>query len=474
MEPAGDVLKALNPWWWDARADLPPPPVSPYRRRPYSRIRERLFLPSTRGLLLFGQRQIGKTELCRQVFEELLRAARADSGFGPGQLAYLAVDDPRVAGVTIANLLKAWEPHRDPRKPALAIVDEAHHLGEGREDLGQRWERQLKGLVDLGNIRLLATGSSARVLQDGAADAPGRWTLQAMEPLSFREFRELRAGAAPDSASRFVDLQEYLVRGGFPAQVFAPTHAQAHAATRERARQVLDLEIPGSRNTDRLQRLYTILLEHSGEHVDVSKLGQALGHSRPTIEAWLAQLEQALLIQRVPRMASTTLQEVRGQSKVYATDPGLIAALARTADPYADDRVRARLQEAAVLRHLREALVSSAHERMSIHCLQRLVAKRIQAEGDFAVCSDREAVLIEVAGLTDLPSKRVRQERLALEIAGKGRFDEVRAFVVHAGAQRVPGRVPLVPLAEFLDELSLGFDAEPLAVLRGFAERIAP
>lgn len=468
MSSLVEVLQRGNPWWRDAGASLPPPAVPSYRRRPYASIRSRLLAQGTRGLLLTGLRRVGKTELARQIFQELLE----DRAWPKTQLAYLRADDGVMRSeVTIADLLEAWTPFRDRERPAIVVIDEVHHLGGGHGSGGKPWHRQIKGLIDEGQFRMLATGSSAAVLQDGASEAPGRWGLEHLEPLSFLEFREMKAAGQgePTPGSAPQDLLDYLLRGGFPETVFTSTAELAHEAHKVRIRQVLDLEITESRRTDKLEALYRILVEQSGDAVDAQNLNRALGTTRPTLESWIDQLERAFLVRRLRPRESTTLHERRKAAKVYGPDPGIVAAYSRSMDPARDAELLGRLRETAVLRHLHECAHAAKFE---LHVLQRARGSGTTSETDFVLTGGREAFLVEVASASDLQKKRHTAADHASDLRDAGRFEAVHAVVVQARPTPAVGPIPLVGLAEFLERISLRHGQDPLAELRRLSARI--
>lgn len=477
------VLRDLNPWWTDPVAPYPFPVPPEYRRASYAPIWRRLVDgwenlqrgapdPAGRGVLLSGLRRVGKSTIIRQVLEAVRESSPTPSRRLPlTQIAYLDVDDARIRGaVTVTDLLEAWRPFRDAKKPALAVIDEVQHLDESA---GKPWHRQLKGLVELENMLVLATGSSAVVLRGGASEAPGRWRVLRLEPLSFREFRELRAGGKERvlEATRFLDLERYLSTGGFPELMRVESHQEAHDVTRVRVRQVLDLEVTRSRQTDKLEQLHRVLVEHSGDSIGIANLSRSLGVSRPTAEGWIGMLEQALLVQRLWRRGSSTLQELRGQPKVYAVDPGIVAAFARVANPIADAKVRAQLQEAAVLRHLREL---AAEADLRLHCLQRVREERVEGESDFLLCSSGETFLVEVASHAGLGRKGRQQLELAREVASVDRKAIVHVVVVHAGAEFAREPIARAPLATFLEGVLPREGEDVLEPLRRVSTRIEP
>jgi len=447
------------------------PDVFPFRRQPaFRRVRDKLFRGDRRrGVLLIGPKWVGKTELAKQVAQSVLE----QEGLPGTQLAYVRLDETKLRGsLSIDEVLAAWNPYRRRDAPALLVLDEAHRLTDPTPDSRWGWARQLKGVIDEGRIEVLATGSDAGRLLEGAGEGAGRWEYVDLEHLSFREFRGLRVpeDALPLDASRHQDFETYLLVGGFPALAVQDQPRRSMEAIQRYAQQVLLDDLGGIRQISKVLRAFAILMDMSGANLDVSSLSKSVGAKPDTIERWLSALESVRLIQRVPRIKAvdrSVLHQVRGQPKTYGTDPGLVAALSRWSDPRVDPQSRGRLFEAAVLRHLREAVRASSAA-SSIHCLNvPKTGNRRNGEVDFVLLhGDEEMFLVEVtAGPSGIEDKArfLRDVGRDTAICGHRR---TFALIVAPRTQETTAGVPAMEAARFLEALVPVTGEEPLDQLR--------
>jgi len=474
MDRVATILTEENPWWQSSAARLR---ALPYRRQPgFARIRARLFTGDRRrGQLLIGMRWVGKTELVKQV-----AAAALDEGLPGHQLAFVRVDEPRLRGsLSIDAVLEAWDPWRRKDAPALLVIDEAHRLADPTPDGRWGWARQLKGVVDAGPIHVLATGSDAGRLLEGGGEGAGRWEYIELEPLSFREFRELRAGAtgAPLDSTQVEDFETYLTIGGFPGLTASLAGRHELDGIQQYAKEVLLDELGGVREIAKVEQAFAILMDMSGSSLDVSSLSKSVGAKAETIERWLSALESVRLIQRIPRVRRadrSKLHVARGQQKVYGTDPGLVAAFSRRANPLDDAKSLGSLYEAAVLRHLRQ-VTRERGPRAVIQCLQ-ITRGRRKTEVDFVLFDgDDEMFLVEVtSGGAQIDEKA----RLLRELAGDPAVcGKRRVFGLVVGPERAPttkAGVPILGAARFLETLIAPEPGDdPLSPLRSASAMMA-
>jgi predicted AAA+ superfamily ATPase len=143
-------------------------------------------------------------------------------------------------------------------------------------------------------------------------------------------------------------------------------------------------------------------MDQSSEELNVLALSRELGVKRPTLENWIAALEDSFLVQRLPGLETSELRRLR-HAKLHATDPGLVAAFASSADPLGDSRVLGRILEAAVLRHLREVARNADGKVMYVQLHSSSGSKR--GEVDFLLLTAGEAFFVEVTGSPAGPEK---------------------------------------------------------------------
>jgi predicted AAA+ superfamily ATPase len=123
---------------------------------------------------------------------------------------------------------------------------------------------------------------------------------------------------------------------------------------------------------------------------------------------------------------------------VYAAEHGLIPAFAASANPMAQARVRARVFEAVVLRHL-ESFLSGLHE-------VRFFRRSDGVEIDFIVEHGGETWAIEVTSSASVETRKVQRLYEAGTAVGAKHL-----VLIHGGTQEITDdRGRAVPLEKFL------------------------
>jgi len=221
----------------------------------------------------------------------------------------------------------------------------------------------------------------------------------------------------------------------------------------------------------------SVLLDESSEEINVQRLATELAVRRPTLESWLGLLEEAFLVARVPRTDTSVLRQSRGH-KLHAVDSGLVAAYSSAVDPLGDERVRARIHEAAVFRHLRELARRVQGQVFYAHRRER--GRRGRVEIDFVLLANEEAYLLEVTAAARLGDKVREVATTASSILSTAKASRpwrgrrIRGAVVHAGAQAIDDVVRCVPLTTFLETILCGPTGDPCTPLREMTTPIEP
>jgi len=130
-------------------------------------------------------------------------------------------------------------------------------------------------------------------------------------------------------AVRRDELADLVVRGSFPEAVSrAPGRRRAwfdsYASTSVTrvVNQIADLE-----RVAEIPRLLRLLAARSAEELNVTKLASEFGWAALTIDAYLAQLSSAFILQLLPAWSVNLSSKVVHRPKVHLLDTGLAAAL---------------------------------------------------------------------------------------------------------------------------------------------------
>ncbi|MBY3239440.1 ATP-binding protein [Rhizobium laguerreae] len=273
-------------------------------------------LADTRVVLISGPRQAGKTTLARQ--------------FADGNRPYITLDD---AGTL--NAAKS-DPTGFIRGVDRAVIDEVQRAPDLMLAIKESVDRDEKP------GRFLLTGSANLATVPGIADSlAGRMAVVSLLPFAQSEILStpgrlldgLFAGDEPTTSEGAVfgdDLMNVVLKGGYPEVLRRSTPARRTAWLEDYVSLILDRDVRDIANIDqldRLPRLLDVLAEHSGQLVNHSSFGSALGLSSVTAQKYVAILERLFLVRTIAPWSNNRLSRLVKTPKLHFVDTGLLASL---------------------------------------------------------------------------------------------------------------------------------------------------
>ncbi|MBY3073771.1 ATP-binding protein [Rhizobium laguerreae] len=273
-------------------------------------------LADTRVVLILGPRQAGKTTLARQ--------------FADGNRPYMTLDD---AGTL--NAAKS-DPTGFIRGIDRAVIDEVQRAPDLMLAIKESVDRDEKP------GRFLLTGSAKLATVPGIADSlAGRMAVVSLLPFAQSEILStpgrlldgLFAGDEPTPSEGAVfgdDLMNVVLKGGYPEVLRRSTPARRTAWLEDYVSLILDRDVRDIANIDqldRLPRLLDVLAEHSGQLVNHSSFGSALGLSSVTAQKYVAILERLFLVRTIAPWSNNRLSRLVKTPKLHFVDTGLLASL---------------------------------------------------------------------------------------------------------------------------------------------------
>lgn len=426
----GEILEDQNPWWRDrstrraagypVRRSLQPEILGKIQRR-----------DERRAILIHGPRQVGKTVLLLQTADDLL-----DAGLPPANLTYCDLSDDRfTSAVSLREVAEIRPPDTAEELPRVLLLDEI-----GQVD---GWDRWLKVAVDQGGRRIVATDSAATILREGGRESGlGRWDELQLEGLTFREFVRLH-GSPEESMERVLQrspnlFERYLALGGFPEHVFSEDFPETRRRLRgdiaDRAI-VRDLARLGV-DVSRVKDLFVYLVQDSGAELNAEARARDLAADARSVREWVRLLTETLLLAPLDRFSRQPSASLRSRQKIFAADSGLVGAFSVLAAR--DERVRARLFEAATFRHLRE-LAGGLSGELSYF-------RQEDWEVDFVLSLPGRLLGIEVTS-----SPRLKPQKLERLARAGGMLGADRLIALYGGVlEETRDAIRLLPLARFL------------------------
>ena len=256
-----------------------------------------------KAIILMGARQVGKTTLIKDLFNE------------SDETLWLNGDEVDVQAL-FENVSSTQLKHVFGNKKYV-IIDEAQRI----KDIGLR----LKLITDqLPEIQLIATGSSSFELANLVNEPlTGRKWEYKMYPISFAEMVN-HHGLLDEKRL----LSHRLVYGYYPDVVNNPGNEK------EILKQLSDsylykdiLMWEQIKKPEKLLKLLQALAFQVGSQVSYSELGQICGLDSKTVEKYIILLEQCFVIFRLGSFSRNLRNELKNSKKIYFYDNGIRNAL---------------------------------------------------------------------------------------------------------------------------------------------------
>ena len=299
------------------------------------------YLSHKNALVITGMRQVGKTTLMRQIYEDIKE---------PSKL-WLDLDNPLdqkvFEDIDYNNIYLRLRDLAGGSKNRLFIfVDEIQNFPE--------ITKIIKFLIDHYGVKFIVTGSSNFYLKNLFPESlSGRKFLYYLPPLSFREYLyfhdkisqteaekiDLKSAKQTTDAIKFAKYDEeysrYLRYGGFPEVVMTDeTEAKTQilknifASFFEK-----DLKILADYSDIReLRDLILLLVPRVGSMLDITKLASELGVARTKIYSYLEFLQGVFFIRLTPKYAKGVDRSVAAGKRVYFTDSGILNTIGNVND----------------------------------------------------------------------------------------------------------------------------------------------
>ena len=292
------------------------------------------------AIVITGMRQVGKTTLMRQLFNEF-----------EGSRLWFDLDNP-LDQMVFENLdynaiyrELAGMASLKSNERLLVCIDEIQNLPE--------ITKIIKYLIDHYGVKFIVTGSSNYYLRNLFPESlSGRKFLYVLPVLTFREYGYFNGMLAEDQLTQNLDeaiqpkskfsiiqtkqlYNDYLEFGGFPEVVLTPD--------KETKRQILknifasffekDIKVFSElKNVRELRDLILLLAARNGNLLDVTKLASELELNRVKIYNYLEFLEGIFFLKMISKYSKSIDRSVVGGKKIYFSDTGILNLVAKVTD----------------------------------------------------------------------------------------------------------------------------------------------
>jgi predicted AAA+ superfamily ATPase len=258
----------------------------------------------------------------------------------------------------------------------IVLIDEIQYLANPSHFLKYHYD------INLDRLKLIATGSSAFYLDKQFNDSlAGRKRIFHLPTLGIKEFLTFKdrsdlAKALDSIDSEQPDLQkltvkqsreiitlsdEYLIYGGYPAVVLAPTLADKQEILYDLFTSYLkrDFLESGITQTDKAYHLLKLLAFQIGSELNKNKLSTEIGIAKPLLENMLNTFQTTFHLSLIRPFYNGHPKELRKMPKVYLMDLGLRNAILKNYNPIPDRDDVGKLYENYIYRYFTDTFPQS-------------------------------------------------------------------------------------------------------------------
>lgn len=284
--------------------------------------------------IVIGPRQVGKTTLLKQLYEQLKSENKTT--------AFISFEDADILAQINEhpeNIFR-YAPKPKSGKKVFLFIDEVQYAKDP--------SHLLKYLFDTyaPQLKIIATGSSAFYIDQKFTDSlAGRKIIFEMYSLDFEEFlifkgkeNLLKDLALIKTQKEYVSkkkkefeflLEEYMTYGSYPAVVLEQSNEYKITLLKEIKNSFLKKDILESsiEHEDKFYRLLSILASQIGNTLNSNELAGTLKLNEKTLSRYLFVLQKCFHIQLIKPFYQNVRKELTKMPKVYFNDLGLRNAL---------------------------------------------------------------------------------------------------------------------------------------------------
>ena len=305
------------------------------------------YLDHKNALVITGMRQVGKTTLMKQVYDEVSFPKLWFDFDNP-------LDMLHFENIDYDAIYKSLLKESGAEKGRLFVfIDEIQNLPE--------ITRIIKYLIDHYKVKFIVTGSSNYYLKNLFPESlSGRKFLFILPTMSFREFlffkdqeqdceqeheqeqdqkKEIQGKLKEYSLLEFKkyenDYADYMEYGGFPEVVTTTDIKIKKEVLRNIFASFFEKDIrllSDIKDIRELRDLILLLVPRTGNMLDITKLSSESGINRVKLYDYLEFLQGVFFIKLIPKFSASIDRSVAGGKKVYFADNGLLNVIGRVND----------------------------------------------------------------------------------------------------------------------------------------------
>ena len=276
--------------------------------------------------VITGVRRCGKSCLMHTIEDELRQSGVLDSN-----IVYFDLDRYGFRSVNTPEQLEALiEPLLEVEGMKYLFIDEVQNV-EGFEEV-------INGFRSEGGFSIFITGSNSYLLSgELATKLTGRYIEFEMQTLDFREYCDMKRFLGQDvNPNLALELDTYILEGGFPKALDYPELADKRAYTRSVVEEIFQKDIKRRvkiRNVSLFNLVRDYVINNFGATTSLTSIlsdlekQQGVRLKRETLNRYLQVLEDAKIISKCTRFDVKSRKSLAGEQKYYLADLSLYFAL---------------------------------------------------------------------------------------------------------------------------------------------------
>ena len=293
-----------------------------------------LYLKKIRGFyhddgmikVITGIRRCGKSCLMHTIESELRQSGVPDSN-----IAYFDLDRYGFRSINAPEQLEALiEPLLEAKGMKYLFIDEVQNVS-GFEEVVNEFRSE-------GGFSIFITGSNSYLLSgELATKLTGHYIEFEIHTLDFREYCDMKRFLSQDvSPNLALELDNYILEGGFPKALDYPDLADKRAYTRSVVEEIFQKDIKRRvkiRNVSLFNLVRDYVINNFGSTTSLTNIlsdleeKQGVRLKRETLNRYLQVLEDAKLISKCTRFDVKSRKSLTGEQKYYLADLSLYFAL---------------------------------------------------------------------------------------------------------------------------------------------------
>ena len=305
-----------------------------YKRVLYKQLLQQL--NHKNALVITGMRQVGKTTLIKQVYDEVENPKLWFDFDNPLDLLHFENTDYDA----IYNELTKSAGKSSER--LFVFIDEIQNYPD--------ITKIIKYHIDKFKVKYIVTGSSNYYLRNLFPESlSGRKFLFVLNPLSFKEYlyfneksdetelthipAEIKSDNSMLDYKKYeADYLDYLEYGGFPEVVVTGDAETKRMILRNIFASFFEKDIrllSDIKDIRELRDLILLLVPRIGNMLDVSKISSELGVNRPKLYSYLELLQGVFFLRLISKFSKSIDKSIAGGRKVYFNDTGLLNTIGK-------------------------------------------------------------------------------------------------------------------------------------------------